>query len=204
MSTLSTNMAQDQHEGNMPVHPKKFIVWLFMASIVMMFAALSSAYVVRKGEGNWLEFELPTMFYFSTILILLSSGAFHMGYLSAKKNDRSKIIMWISLAAVFGTGFLLSQYSAWSELYGRKLLNGFGIVFGGSYSNPSGSFLYVLTGVHGFHIISGLVFVLIVMFLALKGKIHSKALIWVEACGTYWHFLGGLWIYLYIFLIINH
>jgi cytochrome c oxidase subunit 3 len=76
------------------------------------------------------------------------------------------------------------------------------IYFGGSGANPSGSFLYVLTGVHGFHLITGLIFLLIVLISTFKYKVHSKNLIRLELCATYWHFLGALWVYLYLFLTI--
>jgi len=78
------------------------------------------------------------------------------------------------------------------------------VYFGGSGSNPAGSFLYILTGVHGFHLITGLIFVAITLASSLKYKVHSKNLLRIQLCTTYWHFLGGLWLYLYIFLRINH
>lgn len=191
-------------EQNYVVHPKKFLVWLFIASIVMLFGALLSAYIVRKGEGNWLVFDLPQAFNVSTILIVLSSITYHISFLSAKKDNANNTVIGLGVTLVLGVCFLLAQWYSWVELVSYKGINGFGVVFGGKYSNPSGSFLYILSGLHAFHIITGLVFLLSVLILALKGKIHSKAMLWSESCGTYWHFLGGLWIVLYVFLIMNH
>ena len=195
---------ENQREEGFAVHPKKFIVWILMGSIFMMFGALSSAYIVRKGEGNWLEFELPSIFTISTALILLSSLTYHLAYLASKKDDLPKVKMLLGVTLSLGVAFLVSQYYSWVQLYNYKFLNGFGVVFGGAYSNPAGSFLYVLSGLHAFHIISGLGFLLAVLILTLKNKINSKKQLWIEACGNYWHFLGVLWIYLYIFLIFNH
>ncbi len=195
---------ENQKEQGFAVHPKKFIVWILMGSIFMMFGALSSAYIVRKGEGNWLEFELPSIFTISTALIVLSSITYHLGYLASKKDDIGRVKMYLGITLFLGVAFLVSQYYSWIQLYNYKFLNGFGVVFGGEYSNPAGSFLYVLSGLHGFHIITGLGFLLAVVILTFKNKINSKKQLWIEACGNYWHFLGALWIYLYLFLIFNH
>ncbi len=203
MNNTSLHIENHKEQG-FAVHPKKFIVWILMGSIFMMFGALSSAYIVRKGEGNWLEFELPSVFTISTVLIVLSSIAYHLGYLASKKDDIVRVKMYLGITLSLGVAFLVSQYYSWIQLYNYKFLNGFGVVFGGEYSNPAGSFLYVLSGLHGFHIITGLGFLLAVVILTFKNKINSKKQLWIEACGNYWHFLGALWIYLYLFLIFNH
>ena len=195
---------ESQTEQGFAVHPKKFIVWILMASIFMMFGALSSAYIVRKGEGNWLQFELPSVFTISTVLIILSSLTYHMAYIASKKDELPKMKVLLMTTTLLGVGFLISQYYSWVQLYNYKFLNGYGVVFGGEYSNPAGSFLYVLSGLHGFHIITGLGFLIAILVLAFKNKIHSKSQLWIETCGNYWHFLGILWIYLYIFIIFNH
>ncbi|MBC5993373.1 cytochrome c oxidase subunit 3 [Pontibacter cellulosilyticus] len=180
------------------VHPLKFSLWLIIISIIMMFAAFTSAYIVRREEGNWLEFELPTILLINTVIIVLSSVTMQWAYVSAKKDNLSSIKLGLILTSVLGAAFLIGQWNGWAELVQNN------IYFGGSTSNPSGSFLYVLTGVHGFHLITGLVFVLITLVSSLKYKVHSKNLLRIQLCTVYWHFLGGLWLYLYIFLRINH
>ena len=204
MNTDTLNINKQEENTNYIVHPKKFLVWLFIASIVMLFGAMTSAYIVRKGEGNWLAFDLPQAFNYSTVLIILSSISYHFSYLAAKVDNLKNVKIGLIATLILGVGFLYAQYYSWVELVSYKGMNGFGIVFGGKYSNPSGSFLYVISGLHGFHIITGLAFVLSVLILAIKGKVGSQAMLWVESCSTYWHFLGGLWIYLYIFLLLNH
>ena len=204
MSTKLLHIMNNQEEENYLVHPKKFLVWLFMGSIIMMFGAFMSAYIVRKGEGNWLDFDLPSAFNYSTIIIILSSITYHLSYLKAKKDEIASLKLNLILTIVLGVAFLIAQWYSWVELYSYKGLNGFGIVLGGEYSNPSGSFLYIISGLHGFHIISGLIFLIIVLVMTMKGEVNSKSMLWSEACGTYWHFLGGLWIVLYVFLIMNH
>jgi cytochrome c oxidase subunit III len=187
-----------QKQTSSGVHPLKFALWLIIISIIMMFAAFTSAYIVRKEEGNWLEFDLPGNLIFNTGILVLSSVFMQLAYFAAKKDNLNQLKIYLSLTLALGIAFLVGQWEAWGDLVNRQ------IFFGGSDANPSGSFLYVLTGVHGFHLVTGLIFVLIVLISSFQFKIHSKNLLRIELCTIYWHFLGGLWVYLYLFLTVNH
>lgn len=176
------------------MHPKKFAMWLLIASVAMLFAALTSAYIVRQAEGNWLYFELPAMLYWTTGIILLSSVALQLGYHYAKRDQIENLKLMVAITAALGLLFLAGQVLAWKDLVAHS------VYFVG---NPSGSFLYVLTGLHGLHIVSALVYLSIVLVAAYRLKINAKNLVQLEMCVTYWHFLGGLWLYLFIFLILN-
>ncbi|MDW7691271.1 cytochrome c oxidase subunit 3 [Flammeovirgaceae bacterium SG7u.111] len=176
------------------MNPKKFAMWLFIVSVVMVFAALTSAYIVRQAEGNWYVFDLPSVFYTSSAVILLSSLTMHWGVLSAKKDNFKSLSIAMAITGVLGVVFLVLQVIGWSDLVDIS------VHFVG---NPSGSFLYVITGLHGVHVISAVIFLLVVMVNALRQKIHAKKMSQLEICATYWHFLDGLWIYLFIFLLIN-
>ena len=176
------------------MQPKKFALWLFMVSSSMLFAAWTSAYLVRQGAGNWVIFDLPGLFWFNTGVILLSSVTMHWAYVSAKRDNLGALKAALFVTLGLGLAFLVGQYFAWAELVSNK------VHFVG---NPSGSFVYVLSGVHGLHIVSGIVFLLIVLVPALKDKIHSKNKLSLELCTTYWHFLDGLWLYLFVFLLLN-
>ncbi|KAA3439131.1 cytochrome c oxidase subunit 3 [Rufibacter hautae] len=180
------------------VNPLKFMLILLIVSIVMMFAAFTSAYIVRREEGNWLEFDLPAVLIINTVVLILSSIFMQWAYASAKKDNLKNLKIALLLTIVAGTAFLIGQWQGWGELVRNN------VYFGGSTSNPSGSFLYVLTGVHAFHLITGLIFLIIVVISALKYKVHSRNLNRIELCTIYWHFLGALWIYLYVFLVLNH
>ncbi|WP_162055736.1 cytochrome c oxidase subunit 3 [Pontibacter pamirensis] len=180
------------------VHPLKFSLWLIIISIIMMFAAFTSAYIVRREEGNWLEFDLPNILLINTIIIVLSSITMQMALNAAKKNNLKQLKFMLLGTLILGIAFLIGQWNGWADLVQNN------IYFGGTGSNPAGSFLYVLTGVHGFHLITGLIFVAITFFSSLKYKVHSKNMLRIQLCTTYWHFLGGLWLYLYIFLRVNH
>lgn len=176
--------------------PLRMLTWLLIVSIIMLFAAFTSAYIVRRSEGNWQDFEFPAGLLWNTIIIALSSVTMQIAYFAAKKDKFGTLKITLFLTFALGIVFLAGQWFVWEDLVANK------IFFGGNNANPSGSFVYVLTGVHGFHLITGLVFLLIVLFSTLKLKVHAKRMLSIELCTTYWHFLGGLWIYLYVFLTI--
>lgn len=177
------------------VHPHKFALWLFIVSIIMIFASLTSAFIVKQGEGSWLEYNLPSMFWFTTTIIIVSSGLLQWGYLAARDNQFKKLNILLGLTIFLGLIFLVGQWMSWGQLVSMD------IYFVG---NPAGSFVYVLTGLHAFHLISGLIFLMVVLVSALKHRVHSGNLVRMEMCVTYWHFLGALWVYLFIFLIFYH
>jgi len=176
------------------MNPKKFALWLFIVSVCMIFASLTSAYIVRQTEGNWQLFDLPPLFYITTIIIFVSSISMHWAYLSAKKDNLEMVKVGVSITTVLGIAFLIGQLLAWSELVERS------VYFVG---NPSGSFVYVLSGLHGLHIVSGVIFLLIVLVATFRYRVHSKNLNLIEMCTTFWHFLDALWLYLFIFLLLN-
>ncbi|MCS6822386.1 MAG: cytochrome c oxidase subunit 3 [Microscillaceae bacterium] len=180
------------------MHPLKFALWLFIVAIIMFFAAFTSAYIVRQAEGNWLIFELPKVLWLSSLVILISSATMHWAYLSAKKDKITNLKIAIITTFLLGMLFLYLQFEAWKALVAD------GVFFAGKDANPSGSFLYVLTGLHGLHLISGLIYLGIVLWATFAGLVHQKRLLRIEMCAVYWHFLGLLWIYLFVFLLINH
>jgi len=182
-------------EQPIAMHPKKFALWLFIVTVVMIFASLTSAYIVRQSEGNWLEFDLPEIFWYNSIIILLSSITLHWAYMSAKKDDLAKVRTGMILTSIFGAAFLVGQWYSWGALVDRD------VFFVG---NPAGSFLYVFTGLHAIHLISGVIFLIIVLISSFRYQVHSKNMDTMEMCVTYWHFLGGLWLYLFMFLLLNH
>lgn len=182
-------------EHPIAMHPKKFALWLFIVTVVMIFASLTSAYIVRQSEGNWLEFDLPSIFWYTSGIIILSSITLHWAYLSAKKDDLQSLRTGMIVTSVLGFAFLVGQWYSWVALVDKD------VFFVG---NPAGSFLYVFTGLHALHLISGVIFLIIVLISSFRYQVHSKNLDTMEMCLTYWHFLGGLWLYLFMFLLLNH
>jgi cytochrome c oxidase subunit 3 len=182
-------------EQPIAMHPKKFALWLFIVTVVMIFASLTSAYIVRQSEGNWLEFDLPDIFWYTSVIIILSSISLHWAYVSAKKDDLASLRIGMVVTSILGLTFLIGQWYSWVALVDRD------VFFVG---NPAGSFLYVFTGLHAIHLISGVIFLIIVLISSFRYQVHSKNLDTMEMCVTYWHFLGGLWLYLFMFLLLNH
>ena len=177
------------------VNAKKFALWLFIVSICMLFAGLTSAYIVKKSDGRWLQFDMPDMFLYSTLVLVLSSIAMHWTYLKAKDNSLKEVKIGITATAAIAVVFFYMQYLSWVELVAQDVF---------LVGNPSGSFVYIFSGLHLAHLIGGLVFLLVVFLDTMNYKVHSKSMLAIEMCTTYWHFLGGLWIYLYLFLVMNN
>jgi cytochrome c oxidase subunit 3 len=179
------------------MNPKKFALWLFMVSVIMLFGAWTSAYLVKRGEPGWSSFELPLQFWLNTGVIVLSSATMIWAKYSARRDHLGNTKLALGLTTVLGVIFLAGQWRAWQEMV---QMNHY---FAGSGSNTSSSFIYVLTGFHGLHIVSGLVFLLLVLIAALRFNVHSRKMLKLEMCSTYWHFLGALWLYLFVFLLLN-
>lgn len=181
-------------ENTFSMNPKKFALWLFMISVAMIFAALTSAYIVRAGEGNWLEFKIPNGFYYSTAIILISSATMQWAFYSAKRDNLGVLKTALALTIILGMAFLAGQWISWSELVASD------IYFVG---NPSGSFVYVFSGVHALHIVSAIIFAVVTLVYTFLSRVHSRSMLKMELCATYWHFLDGIWLYLFIFILMN-
>jgi cytochrome c oxidase subunit 3 len=173
----------------------KPMLMIAIVSMVMLFAGLTSAYIVRQAEGNWLSFELPSAFYTSTGVILLSSLTMNWALASAKKDHKKNIKTAMALTLILGLLFVISQFAGWNHLVKQN------VFFAGPSSNASGSFLYALTGLHLAHLFGGLIYVSIVLSRALNEKYSSKNFLGLQLCSIYWHFLDILWIYLFFFLL---
>jgi len=177
------------------INPKKFILWLFMVSIVMVFAALTSGFIVRQAEGNWIMYEMPSQMLVSTIILLMSSATAQWALSAAKKGALVRTRSGLVITVALGIVFLFTQVWVWSALVDNN------VFFVG---NPGGSFLYVLMGVHAVHLITGLVYLLVMLVKSFRVNEVSEIQFQLSLSTTYWHFLDGLWIYLYVFLIIYH
>ena len=184
----------EEPQKPMSMNPKLFAMWLFIVTVIMVFAGLTSAYVVRQGEGNWLQFELPNLLWITSGIILISSGTMHWAYLAAKKDNLKQVKLAMTVTTLLGIAFVIGQVYAWGDMVANNVY---------LVGNPSGSFVYILTGLHGLHLFGGMVFLLIVLGATYKYKVHSKNMNQITMCATYWHFLDGLWLYLFIFLLLN-
>lgn len=186
-------MTDDTSFSRSKIHPKKFALLVSCASLVMLFAALTSAYVVRKAAGNWLEFPLPSVFWFSTIILIISSFTLHFSYKSFLSGNAVVYRGLLLLSFLLGFFFIYLQYQGWNALVN------IGVELG---TNPSGSFLYVLSALHAAHILGGLaaLFIAILHAFILPYEVTEKRKLRFEMTQIYWHFVDLLWIYLIVFL----
>ena len=176
------------------IKAKKMMLLFSMLSIAMTFAGLTSAYIVSKSRPDWLkEFELPMAFTISTIVILLSSISIWFAKKNIKKNNISNTSLWLFITFGLGIIFIVSQFSGFRELISQ------GYFFTGAQSTITTSFLYVLTVLHLIHLFAGIIVLIVVMINNYKNKYKIEKL-GFELAVTFWHFLGVLWIYLFVFL----
>ncbi len=178
------------------IHPKKFALFVACCSILMMFAAMTSAYIVRQAAGNWLEFRLPTLFFTSAVMIVLSSVSLEVAYRAFKNGNAGLYKSLTILTFIMGLAFIVLQYQGWLALEAN------GIELTG---NPSGSFVYVISGLHAAHVLGGLAALAVAMMhaVSLPYKLTKKRLLRFDLTRTYWHFVGVLWVYLLVFFILQ-
>ena len=201
MINMTKNTVEFDNNANRPLsmHPNKFSLWLFMITVVMLFGAFTSAYLVRRDGGNWLLFELPTIFLWNTCLLIVSSLTMHMAYVYAKKDEIEKVKYYVLATIVLGLAFMgFQMIGAWNSL------TEINVFFGGKESNPAGSFVYVFFFVHVMHLVAGVGFLLFLYIQTVKLKVNSKSMLQMEMTATFLHFLDLLWVYLYVFLLINN
>lgn len=196
---------------------RKTLLWFGIISIVMLFAGLTSAYIVRQAEGKWVQFDLPNTFIFSTLIILISSIPMQQAVSAVQKRELQKSTWYLVVTLLLGLGFVASQTVAWSELFSQ------GIAFSSHVSdikteytyvpagnetaaeaaavgNVSASFLYAITALHILHLIGGILALFVVLSRSARKKYTPEEYSGLSMCATYWHFLGGLWVYLFFFL----
>lgn len=173
-------------------------MWVALASILMMFTALTSAYIVRMGGANEARtFDVPPFLWASTVLILASSFSIERARKSLRRGDVQASRRMLFVTLLLGLGFVAGQLLAWRQLVGA----GFYLK-----SNPHSSFFYVLTGMHGLHVLGG---ILGLNYLLLRTSnpaserdVKARRLRAVDAVTLYWHFMDGLWIYLFLLLFL--
>ncbi|MGB8509324.1 MAG: cytochrome c oxidase subunit 3 [Pyrinomonadaceae bacterium] len=173
-----------------------------MASILMMFTALASAYVIRAGlpgSTDWKAIPVPSFVWLSTVLILASSVTMRLARKTLNKGAEESYRRWLFVTLLLGFGFLASQLMAWRQFVARGLYIA---------SNPHSSFFYVLTGLHAVHLFGGILALSYLMFFVWRKRRASSAGTNVkrrtltEMVALYWHFMDGLWVFLFLLLFI--
>ena len=175
------------------IHPHKFAMWVAIASLVMMFAGLTSAFIVKSNQPGWKDVTVPDVFWVSTGVILLSSIAVQMALRSFKQRELSKYRILIAVTFLLGIAFVFLQWKGFTGLWEQ------GIRLKGS---GAGQFLYVIFGLHAVHVIGGVLALLVMFIKAFFGKTKVYGGTGIEVMATYWHFVDVLWIYLFVFFIL--
>ena len=174
------------------MHPLKFVMYAGCASIVMIFAGLSSAFIVKRNQSNWLSYDVPVIFYFSTAVIVLSSITLLLSRKAFMDRQMRQYKMWLFFTVVLGFAFVFLQYIGFNELWAS------GITI---TRNVSFSFLYVIVGVHALHVLGGVIALLVMYLKSYSKKRKNYNPIYIDLMNTYWHFVDILWIYLLFFLV---
>lgn len=177
------------------IHPHKFLLWIAMGSICMMFAGFTSAYIVKRNQSNFLEFSLPTIFWYSTFVILASSVTIQLAVKNFKAREMSKYRSLITITAILGLVFAALQ------VVGFKDLESHGIFLTGPKSNAAASFILIIVGVHALHVLGGVIALLVMFLKAFLSKTKNYSSMPIEVVSTYWHFVDVLWLYLLVFFI---
>jgi cytochrome c oxidase subunit 3 len=164
---------------------------LALGSITMMFAAFTSAYIVRSAGEDWVSLEVPPLLWLNSAVLLLSSVTMEIARRSFDAWRPVAFRKWIAATAVLGSAFLAGQMAAWRELAAQ------GIYLS---SHPHSSFFYVLTGVHGVHLLAGVLTLFGVLLMAFRYRLTPGESNAPSLAATYWHFVDGLWIYLMVVL----
>ena len=184
-----------QEQKSRTARSYKLILLFAMVSMTMMFAGLTSAFVVSKSRADWLkDFQLPTAFFYSTAAIIGCSVAFHLAKKAIQKNNQSKTTLFLLTTLVLGILFVVLQFVG----FGQIVDNGY--YFTGSGSSITTTFLYVVTVVHLIHLAGGVISLLIIIYNHFKQKYNSSQTLGIELGAMYWHFLDILWVYLFLFL----
>ena len=191
------------------IHPQKFMMWVAMASMSMAFAGLTSGYMVREAQGNWRYYHLPAVFWYSTVAIMLSSVTMAIGVRAFKDRSMPKFKWLITGTLVLGIVFGLMQMDGFYQLYHQlqqvkingEVLNEMAPVK--VNGNPSESFLFIIAGLHLVHLLGGIIALFFVFFRAFRTNLKTYSATGLEIAATYWHFVDALWLYLFVFFLVN-
>lgn len=190
---MVVNSDLDRHN----LQPKKFVLWLLIVSSIIFFAGLTSGFIVYTGDGagKTLNVDLPNIFIYSTVVILLSSLTMYLAALSTKKLKFAQQKIWLLITFLLGIVFIVMQ------VYGWSVWTSLGVYF--VNSNAAISFVYALTLFHIMHIVAGLIMILTAIKSSYGPVPNVKNSFRMEITSIFWHFVDIVWIYLYLFLLLN-
>ena len=171
-------------------------LWLFLATVTMLFAAFTSAYIVRKSGSDWHHLTLPGILWLNTGLLVVSSGAVEAAWSTGARARWTASSAAFGVAIGLGFGFLAGQWLAWRQLQGA-----------GVYlpASPHSWFFYMMTGAHALHVVAALAVLAWAAVKTWRGDGRRNLPSWsasIGLCRTFWHFLLGVWVYLFFFISV--
>jgi cytochrome c oxidase subunit III len=183
--------------GSLSLHPGSAVsngqlaVLALLATAGMLFAGFASAYLVRREGTDWNREPLPTILIFTTIVLLSSSATIEISRSALRRGERTLALLWAATTTLLGLAFLVGQLDAWQQLAARGLYLS---------SGPYSSFFYVLTAMHGLHLCGGIVVLAYLVWRISRSRGDRGVIDVFRNCATYWHFVGGVWLLLYLLL----
>jgi cytochrome c oxidase subunit 3 len=182
-------------EKEKSLRAKRMMLWFAIISLIMSFAAWTSAFIVSSSRTDWLkDFQLPNSFAISTAIILVSSLSFVLAKKALKKDNRAMTTIWLLSTLVLGVAFIYNQFSGFQQIIDL------GYNFTGPTSNVTMSYIYLIAVVHILHVVVGIICLLVVIYNHFKQKYNKSKMLGFELAGTFWHFIDILWVYLFLFL----
>jgi cytochrome c oxidase subunit III len=183
----------DNSGSSFPISRGRVGLWIVLAAIIMLFGGLSSAYIVLRGAPSWQNIHVPSVLWLNTAILLASSATIEAARRTLQHNRLGAMKAWLWASAAFGLAFMVGQFVAW-----RQLVNA------GVYlpSTLHSSFFYLLTGLHGIHVLGGVIAMAYVMSKAFANRITPANDEPLKLCATYWHFMDLLWVYLFVLLVL--
>src|SRR5437588_5064585 len=180
--------------SSFPISKGQVGLAILLTAIIMLFAGLSSAYIVLRGVPSWQNIELPSLLWPNTATLILSSIAIELSRRAIRRNDLQSMKRWLAAGGVLGLTFLAGQLAAWRQL-----------VRAGVYlpSTLQSSFFYILSGLHGLHLLGGIAGLGIVLVMALRNRLSAFRYEPLKLCSTYWHVMDALWVYLFLLLLLS-
>lgn len=178
-------------ETAVPLNTAQLGLWAFLATLSMLFAGFTSAYLVRRTVSDWQPIAMPPVLWLNTAMLFSSSITLEAARGSMRRRRTAALNGWLLATAVLGMAFLVGQLFAWRQLAAQ-----------GIYvpTNPHSSFFYMLTGVHGLHLLGGILALLYALGRAWRSRLASAEPHALDLCATYWHFVDGVWLYLFLLM----
>lgn len=196
---MNTKTFVKKNKENYRIEPMRFNLVLMIIASCMLFAAFVSAYIVHMpdatAKNTWTQFDLPIQFMISAIVAMVSSVTIYMAYRAAKNDELPSNRIYMAVTWILGVLFCLMQYLGWQDMTSRGLM-----FVNADPEDISASYVYVISFVHVLHVLGGMILLTVTLTKAFRFRVHKKELTLMKVTHTYWHFVGLLWIYLYLFL----